>query len=139
MENFDSKKYALNPKTNRFVEKGKPIYKRLVKEGVIKENEEYKPPALVIEKKVKAVANVKDLSKSEIEDIYDQIKALRIKKDAIVERRSQGRPIGTLVNKERPKYKEEMKMSKKPTYNIKVIPTSPQTDTEYELGETTDA
>lgn len=127
--------WVLNPKTNRFIKKGSPTHVRLIKEGLLSENTPYKPPALVVEKKVKAVANVKDLSKSEIDDIYDQIKALRLKRDAIVDRRSSGRPIGTMGDKDRPKFKEEMKITKKQPFNVKVTPSKKQDDTEYEITD----
>jgi len=132
--------WVLNPKTNRFIKKGTALHNRLMKEGVINQSTSYKAPALVIEKKVKAVANVEDLSKSELDDVYAQIKILRDKRDAIIDRKLRGRPLGAMGNPDRPKVKEELKKSGslQPKFKVKVAPTSKVSDTELELGDYSD-
>lgn len=134
------KEFVINPQTNRLIEKGKPKHNRLVKLGVIKEADTYKGPALVVEKKVKAVANVEDLSKSELDDIYSQIKLLRDKRDAIIDRRLRGRPEGVKGDPAKPKIKEDLKKSGafKSKFNISVQPSKTSTDTEYDLNEDAD-
>lgn len=140
--------FVLNPKTNRYIKKGTARHIRLLKEGVLDENSSYKPPALVVEKKVKAVANVEDLSKTELDDIFSQIKLLREKRDSIINRRLRGRPEGVKGDPNRPKVKEELKPkikeeSKKPStlrskFNISVQPSSKASGTEYDFEEEDD-
>jgi len=132
--------WVLNPKTNRFIKKGTALHNRLTKEGVINNSTSYKAPALVVEKKVKAVANVEDLTKSELDDVYDQIKMLREKRDAIIDRRLKGRPLGSMGNAAKPKVKEELKKSGVPSskFKVKMVPSVKVSDTEYELGAESD-
>ena len=126
-------KYALNPNTNRLILKTSPMYKRLVKLGEIKEDDDFKPPKLVVEKKVKAVANVNNLSKVEIDDLYHQLKALKLKNENVLQRR--GRPEGKKGDDNKPKIKEMLKPKAKQQFDIKVKPSKPTTDTEYEPTE----
>lgn len=125
--------FVLNPKTNRFIKKGTARHIRLVKEGVLDETSSYKPPALVVEKKVKAVANVEDLSKSELDDIFSQLKLLREKRDSIMDRKLRGRPEGTKGDPARPKVKEELKKpaTLKSKFNVSVKPSAKASETEY--------
>lgn len=134
MEAKDNGKYALNPNTNRLILKTSPLYKRLVKLGDIEEKP-FTPPKLILEKKVKAVANVNNLSKTEIDDLYHQLKQLREKKENVIQRR--GRPVGHTRDPEKPKIKELMKPppKTKPQFNIKIKEQKPVTDTEYEITE----
>ena len=127
--------WVLNPKTNRFIKKGTALHIRLIKEGVVGKTESYKKPALVVEKKVKAVANVEDLSKTELDDIFSQLKLLREKRDNIMERR--GRPIGVKGDPTRPKVKEELKKSGAPKsrFNVSVKAPPKVSDTEYVLSD----
>ena len=127
--------WVLNPKTNRFIKKGSPLHTRLIKEGTVDGSASYKPPALVVEKKVKAVANVEDLSKSELDDIFSQLKMLREKRDSIITRR--GRPEGVKGDPTRPKLKEELKKSgiPKSKFNVKIKAPTKASETEYVLSD----
>jgi len=124
--------YVLNPNTNRFIKKDTPTYKRLIKAGVLNEGEVYKPPALVVEKKVKAVANVKELTHNEINDLFEQLQMLKAKRDDIEKRRS-GRPSGSFGDLNKPKLKEELKKTPKDKFNVSIKASVPKfSETEYE-------
>ena len=129
--------YVLNPKTNRYIKKGTARHIRLMKEGVLNETDSYKPPALVVEKKVKAVANVEDLSKTELDDIFAQLKILREKRESIADRKGKGRPEGVKGDPARPKLKEELKKSGVPKskFNVTLKPSAKVSDTEFDFGE----
>ena len=80
--NINSQDYVLNPNTNRYIKRTSPLYKRLLKSGVIGKNDEIKKPDLVVEtKKVKVISNVQELNKTEVDDVYKQLKHLREKYD----------------------------------------------------------
>lgn len=126
-------KYVLNPKTNRYIVKGTARYNRLLKEGVISANVQQKPPAVILEKKVKAVANVNNLSKVEINDLYEQLKSLKLKSENVLQRR--GRKEGMKGDPDRPKTKEVLNPKKKPPFKVNLKAPQKAENTEYEMTE----
>jgi hypothetical protein len=129
----EGNKYVLNPNTNRYVLKGTALHKRLVKSGALSQQAEFKAPALVVTKQVKAIANVKDLNKTEQDDIYHQLKSLRERRDEIVARR--GRPEGKSMDTSKPTVKGLLKSKPINKFNISIKPSKASTDTEYDLNE----
>lgn len=124
--------YVLNPNTNRYVKKGTALHKRLLKSGAINQKDTFKPPALVVEKKVKAIADVKQLNRSEIDDIYHQLKAIREKKDAIEKR---GRPLGKSPEVNKPTVKGLLKAKDIGKFNLLLKPSKPSVDTDLEFTD----
>lgn len=135
--------WVLNPNTNRYIKKNTALHKRLVKSGVLSQAAQFKQPALVVEKKTKAVANIKDLNKTELDDIYEQIKVLRSKQDKTIERR--GRPIGISKSDDKPTVKGLLKpasklslkpvVKKEPAFKVSVKTSKPKTDTEFDFTD----
>ena len=135
------KEYVLNPETNHYILKGTALHKRLVKAGKVSEEQEYKQPAVVVQKKVKAVANINELSKTEIDDLYEQLKARRLQQEK-TERR--GRPIGSKIDPAKPTLKGSMGLLKppvkpvavkEPKFKVSVKPSKPKTDTEIDFTD----
>lgn len=135
--------WVLNPETNRFIKRGTALHRRLIKAGKVNEDAEYQKPALVVEKKVKAVANIKDMNKTEVEDIYQQIKAWKLQQE---KKERKGRPIGTKVDPEKPTVKGSMGLSKplptlkpivkkEPLFKVSVKPTKAKTETEFDFTD----
>lgn len=73
---IDPSQWALNTITNRYVAVGGAAWKRGMKAGIIADNNR---PPIAVEKKVKTVAKVDHLDTSERDQLYQQLKALRLK------------------------------------------------------------
>jgi hypothetical protein len=74
--NIDPSQWALNTITNRYVAVGGTAWKRGMKAGIIADNN--KPP-IAVEKKIRTVAKVDHLDTSERDQLYQQLKTLRLK------------------------------------------------------------
>ena len=83
------------------------------------------------------------MSKTELEDIYEQIKLLKFKEE---KKERKGRPIGTKVDPNKPTVKGSMGLTKpivfknvpskkEPAFKVSIKPNKPKTDTEFDFTD----